>query len=272
MTMPIPYVPVDDRGWRMAIGLRPLDLAHWLEVDDRRDEEIALKSTLLVDQRDVVVATRHEGLEASAELLDEVRRWLATYRPDLPRDVDVEEHPIVAASRLVQEDLCVLVRSDSWRLQAASVCFPSRWNLACKIGTSLDDIHQPIPQYDEKLAEPTNSVFDRMKPDRPFWRLNWTLLDRAELHQPTWTKGVARGGLPDWHFRVERQTLRQLPETRAIVFTIHNYIASLAEMIAGDAAFGVNLLRAMEEAPDAMKQYKGWLGVTEHLRSRLAEH
>ena len=69
MTMPIPYVPVDDRGWRMAMGLRPLDLAHWLEVDERRDQEIALKSTLLAERRDVVVATRPEGFEASAHVL-----------------------------------------------------------------------------------------------------------------------------------------------------------------------------------------------------------
>jgi len=80
---------------------------------------------------------------------------------------------VVAAARLVQEDLCVLVRSDAWRLQAACVCFPSRWNLASKLGTTLDDIHRPVPSYDVELSRPTNAFFERLKPSRSFWRLNW---------------------------------------------------------------------------------------------------
>ena len=135
-----PYFPIDAKGWRLAMGLRPLDMTNWLEVDENRVTELELKRHYLDAARDQVVATRPEGDEASAELLDEVVAWLRTNRPDIEFDVDVNEHPVVAASRLVQEDLCVLVRSDTWRLQAACVCFPSRWNLASKLGTTLDDI------------------------------------------------------------------------------------------------------------------------------------
>ena len=42
-----PYVPLEPKGWRMAMGLRPLDLDHWLEVDERRDDELELKRQLL---------------------------------------------------------------------------------------------------------------------------------------------------------------------------------------------------------------------------------
>ena len=150
---------------------------------------------------------------------------------------DSSEHPIVEASRLVQEDLCVLVREDAWRLRAACVCFPSRWDLATKIGTTLDDIHAPVPGYDSQLSTPTNSFFDRLRPDRSFWRLNWTLLDHPDLHQPNRARVAPSGELDDWYFRVERQTLRQLQRTNAIVFTIRTYVTSAASLRVSDSQF-----------------------------------
>ena len=269
MDAPIPYVPLDERGFRLAMGLRPLDPAHWLEVDARRDEELALKARLLVEARDAVVATRPEGDEASAELLGEVLAWLATQRGDLARGVDPDEHPVVAAGRLVQEDLCVLVRSDTWRLVAASVCFPSRWSLAAKIGATLDEIHGPVPGYDAALSRPTTGVFDRLTPERPYWRLNWTLLDHADLHQPVAARPVVREPAGEWYFRVERQTLRALPVTRAVVFTIRTYVAALSAMVAAREGFAEHLLEAIEAAPPAMQSYKGWRGVAARVRESL---
>jgi dimethylamine monooxygenase subunit A len=263
---PADYVPLDERGWRLAVGLRPLELIHWLEVDDLRDAELALKRELLAERRDVVVATRPEGDAASTELLRAVESWLTTYHPELDRTVDPDEHPVLAASRLIQEDLCVLVKSDAWRLEAACVCFPSRWLLATKIGTTLDEIHGPVPGYGDELSRPTTSVFDRLKPERPFWRLNWTLLDDATLHQPEGARETVQGPVADWFFRVERQTIRCLPETGAVVFTIRTYVRALSEMIARHDDFARNLVRALDQAPETMRAYKGWRGLVDRLR------
>lgn len=264
-----PFIPLDKKGWRLAMGLRPLEEARWFEVDEHRDVELALKSSLLAERRSTVVATRGRGDEASREVLQAVLENLTKYHSSLQPRVNHDEHPIVAASRLVQEDLCVLVRDDVWRLEAACVCFPSRWNLLDKIGASLDDIHQPVPGYDTELAGPTNAVFDRMTPQRSFWRLNWTLLDDAALHQPSGTPSPATAPRDEWFFRVERQTLRQLEETKAIVFTIRTYVASLSELRETSGDFYANLLHAIDTAPTSMKEYKGWIGVAERLRSAL---
>jgi hypothetical protein len=263
------YLPLESKGWRMAMGLRPLDLDLWLEVDDRRDDELEQKRQLLDTAFDVVVATNPEGGEGSRELLAEVTRYLDAHHPELTIEVRREEHPIVAAARLVQEDLCVLVRSDVWRLQAACVCFPSRWNLASKLGTTLDDIHRPVPTYDVELSRPTNAFFERLKPDRSYWRLNWTLIDSPALHQPTNARRSPHGELADWFFRVERQTLRRLPESGAIVFTIHNYVASAKELCEAHEDFGATLLLNLDTAPPAMQEYKGWVGVADRLRASL---
>jgi hypothetical protein len=252
------------------MGLRPLEESKWLEVDARRNEELALKRRLVNEQRDTVVAVREAGEAASHELLDLVLENLATYHPHVARDVASSEHPIVQASLLVQEDLCVLVHDGQWRLEAACVCFPSRWSLVHKIGTTLDDIHVPVPGYDEELAQPTNAFFGRLKPERSFWRLNWTLLDDATLHQPSSRRQPARGGPDQWFFRVERQTLRLLPVSRAAVFTIRTYVASVQQLRNEHEDFADNLLAALDSAPSAIKAYKGWEGVADQLRVALA--
>ncbi|HUX05378.1 MAG TPA: DUF3445 domain-containing protein [Acidimicrobiales bacterium] len=267
--MALAYTSLDSKGWRLAMGLRPLADSRWFEPDLRRERELAAKASLLRTSRDAVVALGPEGRDASEELFTLVREFLATHYPGIETAVEADEHPIIAASRLVQDDLCVLVRDGRWRLAAACVCFPSRWDLATKIGASLDDIHAPVPLYGDRLASPVNALFDRMTPERAFWRLNWTLLDDEALHQPHGARTNVERPLDEWSFRVERQTLRQLPETRAIVFTIRTYVASLAAMQREDDAFAQNLSRAIAEAPEEVKEYKGWRDVARRLEERL---
>jgi hypothetical protein len=251
------------------MGMRPLEESAWLEVDDHYDEELSLKASLLATNFADVVATHPEGDEGSRELLDEVVGFLSDHHPQRSRSTTPEEHPIVQASRLTQEDLCVLVKDDAWRLRAACVCFPSRWLLANKINTTLDEIHAPVPGYSEELARPTNGFFDRLTPERSFWRLNWTLLDSATLFQPTSARAAPSGNLADWYFRVERQTLRQLPKSRSVVFTIRTYVTSAAELSDRDSEFVPTLLHALDTAPLTTQAYKGWTGVAERLRQAL---
>jgi hypothetical protein len=264
-----PYIPLETKGWRMAMGLRPLDLDHWLEVDDRRDDELEQKRTLLDTAYDVVVATNPEGDAGSRELFDEVTGFLEVHQPKIGIEVREGDHPVVAAARLVQEDLCVLVHSDVWRLQAACVCFPSRWNLASKLGTTIDDIHRPVPTYDVELARPTNAFFERLKPERSFWRLNWTLIDSPALHQPTSARRSPHGELSDWFFRVERQTLRRLPMSDCVVFTIRNYVASAKALCDAHEGFAATLLLNLDTAPPDVQAYKGWTAVADRLRAAL---
>jgi hypothetical protein len=162
------------------------------------------------------------------------------------------------------------VREDAWRLRAACVCFPSRWNLANKIGTTLDEIHGPVPGYNDELAHPTNALFDRLRPDRPFWRLNWTLLNSPALFQPASPPRPAVGTEDEWYFRVERQTLRALARTGAVVFTIRTYVTSAATLCERDSNFLSTLLHALDTAPAAVQAYKGWSGVGDRLRHALA--
>ncbi|NBV90360.1 MAG: DUF3445 domain-containing protein, partial [Actinobacteria bacterium] len=99
---------------------------------------------------------------------------------------------------------------------------------------------------------------------RPVWRLNWTILDNPELFQPG--SGQPRTS-PDMtgsqlaellQLRVERQTLRVLPRSKDVLFTIRTHQDSLANIAVKYPEFRVNLATTLAAASDQTKEYKGW--------------
>ena len=257
---PLRYFPVDGRPWRLTMGLRPLEMSNWLEVDERRDEEIAQKQSLLEHSYSAVVAVEDNSHPAQLELAQRIGIALDVNGISIQPWSDLEL-PIVWAARNVQEDLCIMEHDGTrWRLTAACVCFPSRWDLQEKIGRTLLEIHGPVPGYREDLDSPVEDFFNRLSVDRPKWRLNWTVLDNDELHLPSPSARRALelpkdlGGLT---FRVERQTLIRLPLSNAIVFTIRNYTAPLRVLL--DRPGHVAALKdTLETVTSEVADYKGW--------------
>ncbi len=292
MTALPPYVPLDGKPWRLAMGLRPLPVERWLEVDASRSTELDLKERLLRETPEAVVGALPGSDAAAQELLDTVVAHMADHHPGLievAADGRIQERtsgrvidpavlrPVDTAGRLVQEDLCVMARRDgAWRLIAASLCFPSRWQLADKLGRDLSAIHAPVPGYEQLLARPTVAFFDRLRRDRPVWRLNWTLIDRSDLHQPDpgsrRTEGT-RTDAGEWSlwFRVERQTLRRLVVDDAVVFTIRTYVTSLGQLVASHPETIGALQATLPTVPEATLRYKGWAGLTGSLIAWLDE-
>lgn len=252
-----PLTTIDGRRHRVTLGLRRLNLADWLLADEHADEEIAHKKELLATQPSEVLRTMPEAAAASEELLAEIVANLAVHHPGRPRQPDPTVDPLQAAALLVQEDLCLLTRGQHhWELTAACVCFPSRWALADKIGASVAAIHDPVPDY-AQIAGPVDSFFDRLSVDRPMWRTNWTLTDDPALHQPRpAAASVADPG--SWTFRVERQTLRRLPDTGAAVFTIRTYQLPLTELVQTDPTAARTLAATLTTTPPDWQAYRSW--------------
>jgi len=245
------------------MGLRPLDLSNWFESDHGAAQELEEKYHLLRNRRDEVVGLLDSCQPAAEELHALVVEHVGHTR------ADAVDHPLVEASLLVPDDLCIMERFEGeWRLSGAVVAFPSRWYLAEKIGRSLDAIHDVVPGYATQLASPVNAFFDRMTPERSVWRLNWSLVDSPDLFLPP-SHRRPLDDVDEWFFRVERQTLRVLPHTGAIVFTIRTYVRSLEQLLAISADYGSALLLALDTAPQASLEYKGWVGVADRLRARL---
>jgi hypothetical protein len=287
-------VPVDGKPHRVSMGLRPLDLSAWLTPDEHRDAELREKARLLQERHGEVFAALPGSELAGAEVLELVLEQLTSMQPPLVaatadgwRDpatgllvLTAGLHPLDVAARLVQEDLCVMERDvdGAWILTAAAVCFPSRWLLADKIGRSLSAIHDPVPGY-SRIERATDLTFDRMSLERPVARSNWTLIDDPALFQPRpESRGKASTALNEAtdsvdllariYLRVEQQTLRLLPTSGGVLFTIRTRVDPLADLTPGQRARLLDTLVTVD--PDTVT-YKGWSALLPSVVERLNE-
>ncbi len=271
--------------YRLALGLERLKPGEsWLEIDAGLDAELAEKRRLFREHRDQVFVEQPGSRDAQQEVLACVARALAASAPDryaledaglrrLPGgDVTplgaAGPPPLERAALCVQEDLCLMERSASgWCLTAASVCFPTRWDLPSKLGLPLSGIHARVPGYHEGLERPTDRFFDGMKEGAVYRRANWSLLDDPSLFQPGEKQrrdrnpGIDAGNAGErvW-LRVERQTLQRLPRTGAVLFTIRVHQHRIAELAAERGA-GERLLGAIRSMPAEMQAYKSLAAV-----------
>jgi hypothetical protein len=290
--MTLARTPYDGSATPFTIGLKPLDPAEWIEVDDRLPEQLVQKERLYAEVFDTVFAAEEETHEAQAEVLSMLADYLPARFPETYRRrgsrIDIlpagravalderREAPLVTASLLVQEDLVIMRKgADGWRLAAAALCFPSSWSLAEKFGRPLDDIHIPVPGFGRgtRTAAIIGRIFDNLGVDQPVERMNWSLQEDDRLHHPRskterdeHAKNTPDGllgadPLADTFIRVERQTLRKLPHSGDILFTIRIHLDPMRLLAAHPdrgrlAASLAGQLAALDEAQLA---YKGIL-------------
>ena len=267
------YLPLDGKPFTVGMGLRALEIGQWLEIDDSYTQDIDEKKSLYRQHPNQVFACMPEGLSGSIETLELISEHLAQLFPELETEpVDSALHPLQSAGLLVQEDLCVMSKIDGqWKLTAASVCFPSRWDLTEKIGASLREIHAPVPHYEERIGQATDTMFDKFEVERPVWRINWTILDNPDLFQPHSIHREIDPELPleefaqKIYFRIERQTLRVLPKSGDVLFTIRTYVDSLSSIAQRYPQFQTNLAQTLAAASLQTREYKGWPAIWDNL-------
>lgn len=273
------YTPYDKGRFQLTLGIKAIDPAGWIEVDGHYEAQIAEKRRLLAERPAEVFGALTDSVEAQAECLEALLAHLERDRPGLVEvDGDVlrltrtgdrhdraafADRPLDLAGRLVQEDLCLMAPSgDTWRLIAASLCFPSRWRLADKLGRPMAAIHAPVPGFNAQLARPVDRFFDRVGPGQVFMRLNWSAIDDPTLFQPA---GHGRTGVNEaitadnagdlvW-LRIERQTFVRLPRSGVLVFGIKTVLDPLAAL-AGRPDLAAALRETLAGMPDDMRRYK----------------
>lgn len=279
-----PYVGGQFR-WRLA--LRPLDSAQWIEVGEHYEADMARKKQFREMNPNTVLAFM-PGIEPEAsEVLTSLANHLTAHFPRWFQRIDDgnvrnerlgeniciaadargvwAEHPLSLCGQLVQEDLALLVERDGGLVfGGGSVCFPNRWDLSSKVGLSLRAVHEPVARLNEQLEGSIDSFFERLTPDKPFWRLGWGVLDTNDPYQPLDGTASIAPAVPDvddpltadrLFLRVERETLRRFPQTRAVLFTIRTYIRPLRHLVERpeDAS---RLAEALSNLPDDVRDYK----------------
>lgn len=254
-------VPTDAAAFRWRLGVRPLDLRDWIELGPDAETAIATKATLSAQHPDTVFAVLDDVEPESSEVATAIVEHLRHRWPDQYGDVALEAslHPLDAAARLVPEDLVLLVeRDDRLVFGGGSVCFPNRWDLRSKLGLSMAGVHAPVAQLNEQLEAPIDAFFDRLTPERSFWRLGWGVLDTPDWYTPldgTAAPRPADPGPDELYLRVERETLRRFSVTNCVLFTIRTYVTPIPAVVA-DPAVARRLGDALAALPDDVRAYK----------------
>ncbi len=244
----LPHLPWIDPRTRRLPGIQPVTGDDWLRIDEAYAAQMALRDRLIATQPGVVHALLPGARAAADELYAIAIGWLrrrpgftltptTATRPDGISVALDRARPLLTLGRLVQEDLCLMERDGlKYALTGGILCFPASWTLTQKIGRPLTGIHEPVPVYDADIARRVARMFDAIRPDQPLWRMNYLTYDDFVLHQPR-LEGEKRPQPTDHvYIRSERQCLLRLPETGAVVFTIHTYVVDAATVTPADLA------------------------------------
>ena len=298
----IPLLPIEPGPFRITLGVRALGDAPIAVVDEARHaHEVGLRERLLAEDHD----DRYRGgpgtVPAQWEVVALLLRDLARHHPafmSLDEDGDrwtwetrllggratfrlgdpgsLPHEPLDWVGRQVVEDL-ILLSGDAgagFPVIAGQLCFPNDWSLPDKLGRPVLEVHAPVPGFARQAGEATLRLLERLRPGRPVWRANWAIratdaLDLSPRAGPVSVEHVdATNAGETLVVRVERQTLSRLPETGAILFTVHTRSRPLA-VVAGEPERARRLLDAVRSMPPGMARYKGISPVRDALTKYL---
>ena len=278
MRSPI-HTPYKNGEGGVKVGLEPIKESDWLEIDDLFDSEIKLKTELYDSHFNDVHQEVKESFESQVELLDVFKTHLEQYHPDHKITAVAESLPLKNASLMVQEDLVLMLpRGEEYFLGAASLCAPTNWSLKEKFKSSLMGLHVHVPTYEKKIGSKVNNLFNKLPMERIFQRFNWSIFEDSKLFQPARSKSqivrprtITEDNAGDKLFiRVERQTIRRLPETKAIVFTIRVHVNPISS-IKKNLSLLTDFNQALENLTADMKRYKSIDQIEMSLRGWLAK-
>lgn len=210
------------------MGLRPIPESAWLPPVDDAIERAADRRRLLETRSDAHFACPPDAHDAVTELL-------ALVAPQA-RATGAEALRTIAAR--VPDDICLLTADDPPRLRAAVLTASTGWRLGDKLNQDLTEIHGPVDGLEARIGKRMRSFCARLPDDRIFERGNWALYDDDAWDRsegPAINASVAARGdraeVADvlW-LRTERQTLRRLPRSRWLVFTIRIHRHPVADL------------------------------------------
>jgi hypothetical protein len=244
------------------IGLAPISTATWFEavVADPAPRKDALLASAPADVWGEMDGSR----PGQAEALDLVAGWLGVDAPAVG-----DRPPLLAAARLVEDDLCLMEkRAGGWTLTAASLCSGSFFTPAESVGKALHDLHGPVPGFNDRFLIRVARIFDHLAAESILERRNWSVVNSGALSLPRAEpvrgriSGIRVEDAPTaLYVRSERQTIRRLPRTGGVLFTIRIWREVLAQVLADPvrrAAFKAAWAAAMSEPGGAVRDYKSF--------------
>lgn len=256
VTHPRPYhLPHMTHPNVLSIGMRPMT-GHWLEVTEDPEATRQHKLNCRREHGDGVYAILPEAEAAAQELA--VMVWQARDKPvEMLRAMPSPEW-LWSASLETFEDLVVMLpTAETYLLAAASLCSPSHWRLIDKLGKPMARVHDPIPKIHEQLTPRIDRIMGNIRVQQPVERFNWSVQADSEwFTTPSDHPTVVSADTPLF-YRVERQTLRRLPVSGALAFTIRVHVHPLDSLVNQPGALAA-LFAAIDATPSALATYKSF--------------
>jgi dimethylamine monooxygenase subunit A len=284
-----------DTPGKLRAGLKRLrDTTYFLVQDDNFATELALKEKNLNERRDICFVMEKTSVPAQREVLDLFLHYLPKRYPEiytvdsscqtitvrLGSNVtktflvsDYQRAPLELCERIVQEDL-ILMRPEhgadmdgihSYHMAAAAVVFSFR-DLAHKLSQPAEFIHAPVPHFKDHIQKSLNLLFSKLSSDKPLWRNNWGIAGTGSLDEPLYGSVTAHeerrmatvtlAEVKQKYLKVEYQTIRRLPTSGYLLFTVKTMVNRLDELeqVPTAAACLASSIRGMSEK---MHRYKG---------------
>lgn len=181
------------------------------------------------------------------------------------------ENPIITCSRLTQDDLALMFEKPDgqYYLLAGAILLAGFWRLEDKFGLPLSQIHTSgsVPGFETKLEKGMLNFFRRIQPSDPVLRNNYFIqvdddlawsssIGSEDSEEVSWNTAEKNKAIGNHFFRSERQSLRRLPRSGAVVFTIRTYFEPVTEIVK-EAYVPGRLASAIRSWGDDVSRYKG---------------
>ncbi|CAF3352833.1 unnamed protein product [Rotaria sp. Silwood2] len=290
-TRPLLYRPFKyGPDYFITMGIRRLDWNDWIELDNQWIRYHKEKLDRLSQERaSHLCKTAPEAHDAALETMELLSEYLVHRYPSLfqyefnnnEKQIRIKatgeiysinsDDPLKYASLLIQDDLAIMLEGydGQYYLKAGSIIIPGFWRLQDKFNMPLAQIHMSgdVPKFKEKLKNSMERYFQKMTPQHPVIRHNYFIQTDEDLAWSNsigpedtfgigWQNAKPNPPIQYIHFRSERQTLRRLPRSGAILFTIRPYFVPIVE-IAKEPGVPGRLASAIRSWPDDVARYKG---------------
>lgn len=191
------------------------------------------------------------------------------------------EDPMATAGRLIQDDLAIMFEKPDgqYYLLAGSILLAGFWRLSDKFGMPLSEIHTSgdVPGFKSKLEKGMMNFFRRIQPGHPVLRNNYfiqvddnlawshsigsedpvsSIGDGTAKQAEGWSSAEKNKAIEHHYFRSERQSLRRLPRSGGVVFTIRTYFEPITK-VAEEPGVPGRLASAVRSWGEDVSRYKG---------------
>lgn len=291
-TPPVPYRAFK-HTYFFTMGIRSMDWNSWIELDNEWLDYHDRKVQRIKERGHELLGTDDSVWDAAIEYLMEFREFLPVKYPKLFKKTDkgidnlitgevfefnnipkneFKKDPMEMAALMTQDDLAILKEDENGQyiLKGGAIMLAGFWRLRDKINLPLSAIHTTgdVPKYDEKLKKPMEKFFTRLTCDKPVVRNNYFLqtdddlawsssIGNEDIQNVGWNTAVPATDINKLYYRSERQSVRRLPLTGCIAFTIRTYFLPIVKMCQ-EPYIPKRLLDGIVSWDEDVKQYRGY--------------